>query len=211
MVDKKTRSSDWEDDPFNQDEIKAILSEAKDQARNLFQFAFCSGLRTSELIALEWGDIDWLNGIIRVSRAVVLKKEKGTKTKSGQRDVLLLPPALEALQNQKKFTFIEGGRVFYNPRTNTSWETDAQIRKTCWAHILKKASVRYRNPYQTRHTYASMMLSAGENSLWVAKMGHKDTEMIIKNYDRWIPDTSTLAGYTPVNDWSSPLTGVTKK
>lgn len=77
---------------------------------------------------------------------------------------------------------------------------------------IKKAGVRYRNPYQTRHTYASMMLSAGENSLWVAKqMGHKDTEMIIKNYGRWIPDTSTLAGYTTVNDWSSPLTGVVKK
>ncbi|HEO1393657.1 TPA: Arm DNA-binding domain-containing protein [Legionella pneumophila] len=212
LVDKKTRSSNWEVDPFNQEEIKAILSEAKDQSRNLFQFAFYSGLRTSELIALEWGDIDWLNGIVRVSRAVVLKKEKGTKTKSGQRDVLLLPPALEALQNQKKFTFLEGTRVFYNPRTNTAWETDGQIRKTCWTHILKKAGVRYRNPYQTRHTYASMMLSAGENSLWVAKqMGHKDTEMIIKNYGRWIPDTSTLAGYTTVNDWSSPLTGQVKK
>ncbi len=212
LVDKKTRSSNWEVDPFNQEEIKAILSEAKDQSRNLFQFAFYSGLRTSELIALEWGDIDWLNGIVRVSRAVVLKKEKGTKTKSGQRDVLLLPPALEALQNQKKFTYLEGARVFYNPRANTAWETDGQIRKTCWTHILKKAGVRYRNPYQTRHTYASMMLSAGENSLWVAKqMGHKDTEMIIKNYGRWIPDTSAIAGYTTVNDWSSPLTGQVKK
>ncbi|HFK5877764.1 site-specific integrase [Legionella pneumophila serogroup 1] len=212
LVDKKTRNSNWEVDPFNQEEIKAILSTAKDQSRNLFQFAFYSGLRTSELIALEWGDIDWINGIVRVSRAVVLKKEKGTKTKSGQRDVLLLPPALEALQHQKKYTFLEGTRVFYNPRTNTPWETDGQIRKTCWIHILKKAGVRYRNPYQTRHTYASMMLSAGENSLWVAKqMGHKDTEMIIKNYGRWIPDTSTVAGYTTVNDWASPLPSIGNK
>jgi len=212
LVDKKTRNSDWQVDPFDLDEIKAILSEAKDQARTLFQFAFYTGLRTSELIALEWGDIDWLKGIVRVSRAVVLKKEKGTKTKSGQRDVLLLPPALEALQNQKTYTFLEGQRVFFNPRTNTPWETDGQIRKTCWAHILKKAGVRYRNPYQTRHTYASMMLSAGENSLWVAKqMGHRDTEMIIKNYGRWIPDKSTMAGYKTVNEWVSPLVGVATK
>lgn len=212
LVDKKTRSSDWEVDPFNQEEIKTILSVAKGQARNLFQFAFYSGLRTSELIALEWSDIDWLNGIVKVSRAVVLKKEKGTKTKSGQRDVLLLPPALEALQNQKKFTALEGGRVFYNPRTNMPWETDGQIRKTCWSHILKEAGVRYRNPYQTRHTYASMMLSAGENFLWVAKqMGHKDTEMIIKNYGRWIPDTSIIAGYTTVNKWALPLSDMVNK
>lgn len=171
----------------------------------LFCFIFVSncGNFVSAWPALEWGDIDWLKGTVRVSRAVVLKKSKGTKTKSGLRDVLLLPPALEALQNQKAYTFLEGQRVFFNPRTNTPWETDGQIRKTCWAHILKKAGIRYRNPYQTRHTYASMMLSAGENSLWVAtQMGHKDTEMIIKHYGRWIPDKSTVAGYQPINDWS---------
>ncbi|HHT9914870.1 TPA: tyrosine-type recombinase/integrase [Legionella pneumophila] len=205
LINKKTSQSNWEVDPFDQDEIKAILATATDQARNLFQFAFYAGLRTSELIALEWDDIDWLKGLVRVSRAVVLKQEKGTKTKSGVRDVLLLPAALEALKNQKAFTYLEGKRVFYNPRTNTPWETDGQIRKTCWAHILKKAGVRYRNPYQTRHTYASMMLSAGENPLWVAtQMGHKDTEMIIKHYGRWIPDKSTVAGYQPVNEWVLP-------
>ncbi len=207
LINKKTSQSNWEVDPFDQDEIKAILKEATGQARNLFQFAFFAGLRTSELIALEWDDIDWLKGLVRVSRAVVLKQEKGTKTKSGSRDVLLLPPALEALKNQKAFTYLEGKRVFYNPRTNTPWETDGQIRKTCWTHILRKAGVRYRNPYQTRHTYASMMLSAGENSLWVAtQMGHKDTEMIIKHYGRWIPDKSTVAGYQPINDWSQKFT-----
>ncbi|VEG91782.1 tyrosine-type recombinase/integrase [Legionella spiritensis] len=202
LINKKTSQSNWEVDPFDEDEIKAILSTATGQARNLFQFAFFAGLRTSELIALEWDDIDWLKGLVRVSRAVVLKQEKGTKTKSGVRDILLLPPALEALKNQKTFTYLEGKRVFYNPRTNTPWETDGQIRKTCWAHILKKAGVRYRNPYQTRHTYASMMLSGGENPLWVAmQMGHKDTEMVIKHYGRWIPDKSTVAGYKPTNDW----------
>ncbi|MGX8726499.1 tyrosine-type recombinase/integrase [Legionella pneumophila] len=202
LINKKTSQSNWEVDPFDRDEINAILSTATGQARNLFQFAFFAGLRTSELIALEWDDIDWLKGLVRVSRAVVLKQEKGTKTKSGVRDVLLLPAALEALKNQKAFTYLEGKRIFYNPRTNTPWETDGQIRKTCWAHILKKAGVRYRNPYQTRHTYASMMLSAGENPLWVAtQMGHKDTEMIIKHYGRWIPDKSTVAGYQPINDW----------
>ncbi len=203
LINRKTSKSSWEVDPFDHDEIKAILKAAKGQARNLFQFAFFAGLRTSELIALEWDDIDWLKGVVRVSRAVVLKQEKGTKTKAGIRDVLLLPPALEALKSQKSFTFLKGKRVFYNPRTNTPWETDGQIRKTCWAHILKKAGVRYRNPYQTRHTYASMMLSAGENPLWVAtQMGHRDTEMVIKHYGRWIPDKSTVSGYQPINDWS---------
>lgn len=48
---------------------------------------------------------------------------------------------------------------------------------------LKKAGVRYRRPYQTRHTFASMLLSAGEHPMWVAQqMGHSDWTMIAQVY-----------------------------
>ncbi|HFL3359733.1 TPA: site-specific integrase, partial [Legionella pneumophila] len=46
--------------------------------------------------------------------------------------------------------------------------------------------------------------------LWLAtQMGHRDTEMIIKHYGRWIPDKSTVAGYQPVSDWNLSM-GTTK-
>ena len=123
-------------------------------------------------------------------------------THAGDRKVLLLPPALSALQAQKQHTFLTGKRVFHNPLTNKPWETDKQIREMAWRKVLRKAGVRYRYPYQTRHTYASMMLSNGENMMWVSQqMGHVNVEMVIKNYGRWIPDSSTNAGYRPVNDW----------
>ena len=61
--------------------------------------------------------------------------------------------------------------------------------------ILKRCGVRYRYPYQTRHTYASMMLSAGEHPMWVAKqMGHKDWTMIARVYGRCMPDADAGAG-----------------
>ena len=50
-----------------------------EQTRNIFEFAFWTGLRTSELIALEWGDIDFDRAIVRVRRAYVLKQVKTTK------------------------------------------------------------------------------------------------------------------------------------
>ncbi len=205
LLSKQTSKSNFKVDPFDKEEVNAILDATHhDQIRNLFQFAFFTGLRTSELIALEWDDIDLINGVIHVVRAVVKKQIKGTKTSAGVRDVMLLPPAIAALKDQEKHTSNTGGRVFHNPRTDQPWETDHQIRRTAWLHTIKKAGVRYHNPYQTRHTYASMMLSGGENIMWVAsQMGHVDTEMVMRTYGKWIPDNSAKMGYRTVTNWEN--------
>jgi integrase len=42
-------------------------------------------------------------------------------------------------------------------------------------------------------------------------MGHRDTEMIIKHYGRWIPDKSVVAGYKPVNNWEILLSSPNEK
>ena len=207
LVSRDTAKTSYEVDPFTEQEIAAILAGCDPQGRNLLQFAFYAGLRTNELIALEWQDIDWINGLVRVQRGQVMKKVDTPKTSAGVRDVLLLEPARLALVAQKEHTFMAGTRVFHNPRTSQPWETDAQIRKTLWTHVLKRAGVRYRNPYQTRHTYASMLLSRGENPWWLAtQMGHVNIEMIMRHYGRWIPDSSKT-GYQLVNQWVLPESG----
>jgi len=139
ILNKKTSRSTHQIDPFNQQEIAAILNTADGQMKHLFQFAFFSGLRTSELIGLQWGDVDWVGGKVHVCRAVVCRQVKGTKTSAGQREVLLLPPALAALTAQKAYTFLSGHRVFHCPYTNKPWETSEQIRRSAWKPLLKKA------------------------------------------------------------------------
>lgn len=179
-----------EPEPFTQDDIAKILSELTGQARNLIQFAFHSGLRTSELIALRWQDVDFENNRVFISNAYVRGQLKDTKTKSGKREVTLQPQAREALLNQHAFTGKQNEVVFYDPHINQPWRNDQPIRKKVWIPALKKANIKYRNPYQTRHTFASMLLSRGENPLWVAQqMGHKDWGQIRKVYGRWIPQS----------------------
>ncbi len=40
-----------------------------------------------------------------------------------------------------------------------------------------------------------MMLSAGENPVWVAQqMGHTDFSMLVRVYGRWIPEQASDAG-----------------
>jgi len=207
--EKAAAPTDAQDDidPFTQEEQFAILSKLDGQARNLVQFAFWTGLRTSELVALNWADIDFLRGIVRISKATTQAGKdavESTKSRAGLRDIRLLAPALSALKDQKSFTFLKGVEIFQNSRTGERWTGDGPIRKTMWTPALKRAGVRYRYPYQTRHTYASMMLSAGEHPMWVAQqMGHADWAMIRKTYGRWMPDTEVDSGGKAVSTfWS---------
>lgn len=195
---KEAPSREDDVDPFSPEEQQAVIAALSGQARNMMQFALWTGLRTSELVALDWGDIDWLREEVMVSRAMT-QAAKGqaevTKTAAGKRSVKLLKPAMEALKAQKAHTFLADAEVFQNPRTLERWAGDGPIRKTMWVPAMKKAGVRYRRPYQTRHTYASMMLSAGEHPMWVAKqMGHANWLMIARVYGRWMPSADSDAG-----------------
>ena len=195
-------------DPFTKDEHIAILEEVPGQGKHLLRFAFWTGLRTSELIALVWDDIDWVKNEMRISRALTQasKEPESTKTTSGTRTVKLLPDALFALEEQKRFTFIAGEQVFHNPRTDKPWVGDQAIRRTLWIPTLKKSGVRYRNPYQTRHTYASMMLSAGEPLPWLSnQMGHSNVLTTAKIYAKFIPSSQPDAGSKAVSIFSSIL------
>ncbi|MEP4742786.1 tyrosine-type recombinase/integrase [Saccharospirillum sp.] len=176
-----------EPSPFNQVEVDKILSVLTGVERNLICFAFETGLRTSELIALMWDDVDLDNRQIHIRRACVRGRIKDTKSSSGWRSVPLSSTAIEVLLSQQEQSSNEDCFVFYDPKYMKRWDSDQIIRKRVWKKAIKASGVAYRNPYQTRHTYASTLLSKGENPLKVAyQMGHKDWGMIRSVYGRWI-------------------------
>lgn len=195
--------------PFSYREIEKILSACEDIPLfyHFIMFAVSSGLRTSELIALHWRHIDFANDIIRVRVAFVRGEFKGPKTVAGRRDVKLLEPARRALMAIRELTGSKkDGPVFLNPKTLKPWTGDKQIRESFWRPALERAEVQYRYPYQLRHTYASTMLSAGENPTWLAsQMGHKDWSEIRRRYAKWIPDTQHREGTLVESMWHQKL------
>ena len=63
------------------------------------------------------------------------------------------------------------------------------LRKRAWIPALVAANIPFREMKQTRHTFATLALSCGENPLWIAKvMGHRDTDMIIRVYSKYVED-----------------------
>lgn len=89
--------------------------------------------------------------------------------------------SIAALKAHRQLSEAKGARIWLNPRNGKPWSTDAQIRKTFWVPLCA------RNPYQVRHTYASTLLTAGQNPWYVAaQLGHEDVEMVFRTYGRFI-------------------------
>lgn len=196
LVRQTAKKSDYEVDPFDHEDVDALLRAARDDERPMVAFWLETGLRPGEIIAMEWPSIDFVHKTVRIESNEVTglvdgkaaRVKKSPKTASGVRDVELSEAALAALGEQKAKTFLAGGRVWHNPRTGLPWESDAQFRKTLWEPLCKRAGVRYRNPYQLRHTFASTRLTDGANPWWLAsQMGHVDVEMVFKVYGKFIP------------------------
>ena len=193
--DKSTTDSDYIVDPLSPAEVDALLASAGNkQWENLFMFAIQTGLRSSELCALRWRDIDFIGKTAHVQNASVVGVIKGTKTKAGTRKVELNEMAMAVLSAQKAFTFMKDETIFEDPKTSKPWASADAIRKKAWVPTLRKAGIRYRNPYQTRHTFATRHISQGANLFWLAgQMGHKGPEMLFRHYGSYLKayDNST--------------------
>lgn len=202
-------------DPLTKAELQQMLTtgclHAMDKAA--ITLAVYTGLRPGELCALSREDIELDKGLLNVNRAIT---STGTfkRPKTGKkRTVLLLPPAMEAC---KQLLAIEHG-IKPQPLTIqlTRHESEQEIatpllsplvqaRKkqvnkwfvpsawnTKWHNIQRRAGIRPRRPYQTRHTYACWCLAARGNLAFIAKqMGHKDFTMLVQVYAKWMDDES---------------------
>lgn len=121
-------------DPFSREEMGAILAHLRDhhpaQAWHWYEFAFGTGMRPSEQIALLWEDIDWDTGAIRVRRARVRGEIKSTKTYR-VRDVMLNDWAKDVLKRQRPHSFDrgQGTPIFLNPVTKRPWPDSQDQRK----------------------------------------------------------------------------------
>jgi len=205
LLPKKTKKSeDGDIDPFNREEIAAILAACtRPQDKALFQFAFSTGMRTGEMIALKWRHIDWVTGQIHIEDNIVTveggTEEKTTKTDE-ERDIPMLPSARDALITMKPITsMLNNGDYVFTHDGKNRWRNCFQIRNR-WVITLKLAKVRYRYPYQTRHTFASTLLMNGEPELLVAKLlGHSTVDMVRKHYGKYV---KPIDGIKLLSDYS---------
>lgn len=153
-----------------------------------FVFAFATGCRPEEIIAIRWSDVDWNHQTVLVQRARTAGEVHDMKTYQS-RNVDLTSEAVEALTTMKAHTFMKGieADVFQNPVTRRPFHDERSQRDHYWAPTLRRLGIRHRRAYQTRHTYATIALMAGVNPTYISRqMGHANAKMLFTVYAKWI-------------------------
>lgn len=181
--------------PFSIQEQAILLQVLPDHWKPYFETAFVIGLRQGEQVALKPKDINWFRGILTIKRAAT-RNEDGklmigkTKNKYSRRSIKLLPIMMDALKKQKViYEQFKGEYFFCSPQGNMIDVNN--LRQRAWNPALKGSGLNYRAMKQTRHSFATNALSCGENPLWIARvMGHRDTDMIIRVYSKYIENAN---------------------
>jgi integrase len=83
-------------------EIKALVDGLRIRERTLVLVAVSTGLRQSELFGLKWGDIDFHQGTMNVTRSIVYGVVGPCKTESSQKPVPVHPLLADALSEWRK-------------------------------------------------------------------------------------------------------------
>jgi integrase len=185
-------------DSYTPEERELILQGFKEKRRHFHAFVFhqfWTGSRPSETTALRWGQVDLLYSRFKVQRSRVQGHEAGTKTKRSNREVIIHENLFEVLTAHRRsgveqsipplhvdpdsyvFTTLEGAPVdeenFYNRE---------------WLPMLRRLNIRPRPFYNTRHSYASFMLSIGARVAFVAAQIGDSTKTVETNYAKYLPE-----------------------
>lgn len=180
--------------PFTLDEVNRIVAAAPPDWRNYLVVRFFTGMRTGEVDGLRWSNVDSTAGVIRVRETYTRGEvENNAKSEMSIRDIPMLAPVRQALLSQARTAADTTGYVFASA-ANTPIDAHNFCNRV-WYPLLKSLGLARRRPYQTRHTAATLMLAAGENPEWIARvMGHANTQMLFTVYSRYVPNLTRRDG-----------------
>ena len=158
----------------------AVITGKKDK---LYGILLClySGLRIGELIALQWKDIDFVKGILTVSKSghdgksgLVIEEPK---TVSSRRIIPLPKQLLPILKGIKKrsvspFVVSSNGKPIF-----------VRSYQRSFGLLLKKLHIPHRGFHSLRHTFATRAIECGMDVKTLSEiLGHKNHNITLNRY-----------------------------
>lgn len=168
---------------------RAVLTGTKDK---LYGILLClySGLRIGELIALQWSDIDFIQGALFVSKSCHDGKDglviDEPKTLSSRRVIPLpkqLLPVLKGIKKRSGSPFVVSSSG--NPVSVRSYQRSFEL-------LLKKLNIPHKGFHSLRHTFATRAIECGMDIKTLSEiLGHKNPTVTLNRYAHSLTEHKT--------------------
>jgi integrase len=180
---------------FTPDELTTLLEAAARDWPDHHMFLLClarSGIRLGEALALRWEDIDWRSRVILIRRTTrrgstsVTKNGKARRVDMSQQ----LGAALEGWQTLQEAEAAVAGceaSAWIFSALRAARHAESNIRRV-WRRLLSSVQLRYRKLHTLRHTFASLLIQAGEPVTYVqVQLGHHSAAFTLTVYGHFVP------------------------
>ena len=203
------KSEQEEKQIYTLDEVKTLYEHLRDEPMKYQVYlllSIYSGFRRSEMLGLEWKDIDFENSLIHVRRTSQYTKEKGiytdtTKTRKSKR-VSKFPPSIMNLLKQFKTEQDKeakqlGTKWEDHDRLFTKWNgapIDPKTVTTWFPGFLAAHDLPPVHFHSLRHTNASLLIAAHVPVTAVSgRLGHAKTSTTTDIYAGFIRSADAAA------------------
>ncbi len=168
------------------EDLEAIGAELSPAYSPIPVFVGLTGLRCSEWLALERGDVDRHSGVVHVRRVVVDGKLKLYGKQAGSLRAVPLP--LRAAQALSELPPRLDTTLLF-PGTRGGYLNLHEWRRDEWTPAVKGAALEHRSPYALRHTFASFSIAAGVPLFELSRFLGTSVTQIEKTYGHLLPDS----------------------
>lgn len=198
------RLVDYQIDALSVERARSVLAAVEgDRLQTLFEVSLLLGLRQSEVLGLQWRDLDWETGTVRVART--LQRYGGafhldeTKTSRSRRTLSLPPQLLASVRRHRARQLTErfaagvawegdgwGDLVFCTAvggPLHGSWSVTKRFQS-----LLAEAGLPRMTFHELRHGAATLMLSLGADPRTIMEtLGHSQISTTMNVYAHVIP------------------------
>ncbi|SMO44909.1 tyrosine-type recombinase/integrase [Melghirimyces algeriensis] len=189
------------------EQVNRFLQTAKGNRYYLaFYLALTTGMRQGEILGLEWSDIDFESGFIRIQRMLEESSQgsrivERTKSDAGRRSIALSESALEVVKQhqkeQKQEMLKRGYRSDQLFVTLQGKPLSSRSLRYHFRSCIQKADVPHIRFHDLRHTHASLLLQQGVHPKVVQeRLGHSSISMTLDTYSHVIPSMQKEAAQT---------------
>ena len=189
--------------PLDREELSILLETFVAHFPNHYPLALLlarTGMRLGEAVALKWADIDFHGRFINVERGFSRGKIETPKSGKSRRVDMSkqLANVLSELKHRRKIeTVKKGWKKMPDWVFVSSLGTSLDInnwRRRIFDKALEKAGLRKVRIHDLRHTFASLLIQAGESLVYVRdQLGHHSIRVTVDIYGHLAPGGNKAA------------------